>query len=178
MSFEIVLDFFIIILLVPTIYYAFNLNRRLDVLRKSKQELLELIKEFNVSMKKAETGIPQLKDVADGASDKLHDQVAKAQVLRDDLEFINESAENLATRLEKLVSLGRAKVNASSIEEEAKTKEPEKAEEVAKVEKVEKTDGGSKTLLGALAMGEDASGDFENRSEAEKELLEALSSMK
>lgn len=168
MSLELVLDILIIVLLVPTIYYSFNLNRRLDVLRKSKQELLDLIQDFNVSMKKAEKGIPQLKDVADGAFDKLHDKVAKAQVLKDDLEFINDSADNLATRLEKLVSLGRGKLSSIS----------DGAEEVQEI--VEESDdiNSSKTLLGALAMGDETDVDFDSRSEAEKELLEALKSVK
>ena len=179
MSFQIILDIFIIILLVPTIYYAVNLNKRLDILRKSKNELMELMKDFDASMQKAETGIPQLKEVADVAADKLQGEVAKAQVLRDDMEFINSSANGLATRLESLVSQGRVKIKSEELNMEEVAVGEIKGNDIEEDLAQEEIDGkSSKTLLGALAMDDGEDFNVSDRSAAEKELLEALKSVK
>lgn len=108
-----ILDIAVILLLVPTIIYAVILNRRLSALRRSREELAKVVNSFNEATMRAEAGIPKLKKATTEANHTLKDRVEKAQTLRDDLAFMIERAEELATRLEGAVRTARGEsVNA------------------------------------------------------------------
>jgi hypothetical protein len=102
-----ILDIAVILLLVPTIIYAVILNRRLSALRRSREELSKVVNSFNEATMRAEAGIPKLKKATTEANHTLKDRVDKAQTLRDDLAFMIERAEELATRLEGAVRIAR-----------------------------------------------------------------------
>ena len=102
-----ILDIVVILLLVPTIFYAVILNRRLTVLRRSRDELSKVVNSFNEATMRAEAGIPKLKKATTEANHTLKDRVEKAQTLRDDLAFMIERAEELAGRLEGAVRAAR-----------------------------------------------------------------------
>lgn len=102
-----ILDIVVILLLVPTIVYAVILNRRLTVLRRSREELSKVVNSFNEATMRAEAGIPKLKKATTEANHTLKDRVEKAQTLRDDLAFMIERAEELAGRLEGAVRAAR-----------------------------------------------------------------------
>tara|TARA_R110000868_G_scaffold85453_8_gene240392 strand:- start:306 stop:1007 length:702 start_codon:yes stop_codon:yes gene_type:complete len=102
-----ILDIAVILLLVPTIIYAVILNRKLSALRKSREELAKVVNSFNEATMRAEAGIPKLKKATTEANHTLKDRVEKAQTLRDDLAFMIERAEELATRLEGAVRSAR-----------------------------------------------------------------------
>jgi len=101
------LDVVVILLLVPTIIYAVILNRRLTALRRSREELSKVVNSFNEATMRAEAGIPKLKKATTEANHTLKDRVEKAQTLRDDLAFMIERAEELASRLEGAVRAAR-----------------------------------------------------------------------
>ncbi len=103
-----ILDVVVILLLVPTIIYAVILNRRLAALRRSREELSKVVASFNEATMRAEAGIPKLKKATTEANHTLKDRVEKAQTLRDDLAFMIERAEELASRLEGAVRAARA----------------------------------------------------------------------
>lgn len=107
MSIETILNLVVIVLLVPTIAYAIILNRRLTALRTSRDELAKVVASFNDATLRAEAGIPKLKKATTEANLALKDRVDKAQTLRDDLAFMIERAEELATRLENGVKVAR-----------------------------------------------------------------------
>jgi hypothetical protein len=107
MSLETILNLVVIVLLVPTIGYAIVLNRRLTALRTSRDELSKVVASFNDATLRAEAGIPKLKKATTEANLALKDRVDKAQTLRDDLAFMIERAEELATRLENTVRVAR-----------------------------------------------------------------------
>ena len=102
-----ILDLAVILLLVPTIIYAVILNQRLSALRRSREELSKVVNSFNEAILRAEAGLPKLKKATTGANHMLKDRVEKAQTLRDDLAFMIERAEELATRLEGAVRTAR-----------------------------------------------------------------------
>jgi hypothetical protein len=102
-----ILDIVVILLLVPTIVYAVILNRRLTALRRSREELSKVVNSFNEATMRAEAGIPKLKKATTEANHTLKDRVEKAQTLRDDLAFMIERAEELASRLEGAVRAAR-----------------------------------------------------------------------
>src|SRR5690242_19818731 len=103
-----ILDVVVILLLVPTIIYAVILNRRLSALRRSREELSKVVNSFNEATMRAEAGIPKLKKATTEANHTLKERVDKAQTLRDDLAFMIERAEELATRLEGAVRAARS----------------------------------------------------------------------
>ncbi|KAA5606762.1 hypothetical protein F1188_05385 [Roseospira marina] len=100
MSLSTFLDIAIVALLVPTIVFAWILNSRLADLRRNRDELARLIGSFNEATHRAESGIPKLRKAADDAGRALQDRVEKAQTLRDDLAFMVDRAETTLGRLE------------------------------------------------------------------------------
>src|SRR5262245_29013156 len=103
-----ILDIVVILLLLPTIVYAIILNRKLAALRRSREELSKVVNSFNEATMRAEAGIPKLKKATTEANHTLKDRVEKAQTLRDDLAFMIERAEELASRLEGAVRAARS----------------------------------------------------------------------
>ena len=156
-SFELIINLTIIGLLIPTIVFAYRLNKNLSMLRQNQKRLAQLVQSLNEATFKAENSIPKLKSVTEHSSEGLKEVVDSAKTLKDDLTFINERADNLADRLEIMIKDGR------SIKEE-------------------KPAAG---LFGAKKASAKARDDVEedfavsdSRSEAEMELLKALRSIK
>ena len=104
---ELIINLIIIALLIPTIIYAYRLNNNLKVLRQNQNSLAQLISALNEATFKAESSIPKLKSVTEHSSEGLKEVVDSAKELKDDLLFINERADNLADRLENVISTGR-----------------------------------------------------------------------
>ena len=104
---EFIIDIVIIALLVPTIIYAYNLNKSLNMLRQNQKSLAQLISALNEATFKAESSIPKLKSVTEHSSEGLKEVVDNAKELKNDLLFINERADSLADRLENVISTSR-----------------------------------------------------------------------
>ena len=95
-SLELLINLIIIALLVPTIVYAYRLNKNLEILRRNQKSLAQLVEALNDATYKAENSIPKLKSVTEHSSEGLKEVVDSAKELKDDLLFINERADNLA----------------------------------------------------------------------------------
>lgn len=106
-SLELIINLVIIILLIPTIVYAYKLNKNLSLLRQNQKSLSQLISSLNEATYKAENSIPKLKTVTQNSSEGLKEVIDSAKTLKDDLTFINERADNLADRLENVIHAGR-----------------------------------------------------------------------
>ena len=116
-SLELIINLLIIVLLIPTIIYAYKLNKNLTLLRENQNSLSRLIASLNDATMKAESSIPKLRNVTEISSQNLKDVVSNAQSLKDDLTFINERADNLADRLENVIHDGRQFTTASSFDD-------------------------------------------------------------
>lgn len=106
-SLELIINLAIIALLVPTIIYAYKLNKNLSMLRQNQNSLSQLISSLNEATYKAENSIPKLKSVTEHSSEDLREVIGSAKSLKDDLTFINERADNLADRLENVIHTSR-----------------------------------------------------------------------
>ena len=93
-------DAIVATLLVVTICYAAILNRKLNLLRESKQEMEDLLGRFARSAKDAESGLADLREAAGTAGETLQDRIARGTSLADDLVFLVERGSALADRLE------------------------------------------------------------------------------
>lgn len=158
--YTLVLDVIIAALLVATIVYAGMLNKRLNALRKNRDDMAKLIAQFNEATVRAESSIPKLRKAAEDAGQGLQERVEKAHSLRDDLAFMIERADAMADRLEAAVRAGRS---------EAK---PTPAPAAA----ARPLTTASGRPAPALQPVEDI--DADERSEAERELLRALQSVR
>lgn len=157
---ELIINLIIIGLLIPTIIYAYKLNKNLSLLRQNQKSLGKLVESLNDATFKAENSIPKLKSVTEHSSEGLKEVVSSAKTLKDDLIFINERADNLADRLETMIKDGR------SIKDEKSLK-------TAVAYGKEKTAAGR-----AFGSEENAPEITDSRSEAELELLKALRSIR
>lgn len=157
-SIELIINIIIIGLLIPTIIYAYRLNKNLTLLRQNQSSLSKLIQSLNEATYKAENSIPKLKSATQSTSGELKEVVNSAKTLKDDLTFINERADNLADRLENVIHNSRKIKEAPQPSETAPQSSNKKNEEKGFQTQISEQD----------AM----------RSEAELELLKALRAIK
>ena len=161
-NFEIIINIAIIALLIPTIIFAYRLNRSLTALRENQNSLAKLIGALNDATNKAENSIPKLKSATEHSSEDLKEVVDSAKTLKDDLLFINQRADSLADRLEQVIHDGR-----NNLKEEKKNKTSAQILDIA----------ASAETPDKNAAENNFSVD-ESRSEAELELLKALRAIK
>ncbi len=107
MSFDIILDMVVITCLAATIAFAVRLNKKLSTIYKSREDLQEFLNQFTASMEKADAGVKDLKGIGESVFKAAQDQMKIAQVLKDDLAFLNERGEDLAGRLDSSISIAR-----------------------------------------------------------------------
>lgn len=201
MSIELIINIVVICLLVPTIVFAVVLNKRLEILRNSRADLGRLIEAFNDATTRAESGIPRLKQAADSAGGLLRDQIQKAQTLRDDMAFMIERADAIVRRLDDSmhamparpvvsddalkpavyeqkntapVSGGRKKRVLAEKPEDLISSAVSAAQDILRDVEEQKTPKAAKKPLPSMFR-DDVDSD---RSEAERELLKALQSMR
>lgn len=168
MDWKIVLDLVVSILLVATIGYAVMLNQRLTQLRKNRDDLAKIIVSFNEATVRAESSIPKLRKAAEDAGQALQERVEKAQSLRDDLAFMIERADTMANRLENGVRSARTEVRTGPAAKETPR--------VGNASGSGAAAGARAATVAAAAAASDS--DVDERSEAERELLRALQSMR
>ncbi len=110
MDYKLVLDVMVAVLLAVTIVYAWVLNQRLSQLRRNRDDLAKVVSSFNEATARAEAGIPKLRKAAEETGIALQERVEKAQSLRDDLAFMIERADAMADRLEQAVRVAREEI--------------------------------------------------------------------
>ncbi len=200
MSVELFINIVVICLLVPTIIFAVILNKRLEVLRNSRADLGRLIEAFNDATTRAEAGIPRLKQAADSAGLLLREQIQKAQTLRDDMAFMIERADTVVQRLENSIHTVPASVrSADGSVSGSGTKQTDSFARKTKKKRV-LAENPEDLISSAVSAAQDILRDVEgqkvsentqktfipspqddigaDRSEAERELLKALQSMR
>ncbi len=165
MDWKLLLDLLVSGLLIATITYAIRLNNRLGALRKNRDDLAKTIIAFNDATVRAESSIPKLKRAAEEAGAGLQERVEKAQSLLDDLAFMIERADAMANRLENAVRSARTEPRPAG------GAQPAAAPRGATSRSAQQA-----TVAAAAAAAEDI--DADERSEAERELLRALQSMR
>ncbi len=117
------------------------------------------VQEFSATVLRAENGIKGLKQAARESGDDLEKLIEKAGGLRDELQFIAESADQIASRLSQSAQGAmRAEKPAAPREEKPAEKAPEARPE----------------SIMPMAKKPAAAGEAKAGSRAEKELLQAL----
>ena len=101
MSVEFLLETLVAALLVVTVGYCWQLNRRLVALRGAQGELGRLLQEFGRATHSAETAIAELKRASGETAQQLEERVRKARALCDELSVMTQAGNGLAERLER-----------------------------------------------------------------------------
>ncbi|TQV71272.1 DUF6468 domain-containing protein [Denitrobaculum tricleocarpae] len=112
-DFTLIVDLIVAGLLVATIVYAAILDRKLGALRKSKDEMESLIKDFADSTLKAEEGLAELRSHAGSSGNELQKQVEGAAKMLTDLKFLVERGETLSNQLESASATARDSLGGS-----------------------------------------------------------------
>lgn len=94
-------DLLLVGLLGATLFYCVRLNRLIRHLQDSKSEFAQVMKEFNETVIKAESSIPQLKATGQKVTDGLETRINKAGHVADDLLFMIERSTKLIRKLEQ-----------------------------------------------------------------------------
>lgn len=103
------LDFIVIVLLIATISYAVALNRRLQKLDASKEELKVFLETFARSLDQAKTGVDHLKNVSYETTKELQNSIKESRALRDELSFFIDSGEKTISKFEKFLLISKTK---------------------------------------------------------------------
>ena len=114
-TFAIFLDLLVIALMIATIVYAVSLNRSISKLRDGKAELATLLGNLAEAVAHADVAIKGMKTVANEYDTSLSRQIGTARALVDELGVMNETANNLAARIERAASNNRLPAPAAPV---------------------------------------------------------------
>lgn len=101
MNFALLLDITITFLLVGTIYYVWQLSTQLQRFRDNRAEMDRFIRDLSQSIDRANIAVAGMRAAADTSGETLQKQMRAATELSDELQLMIESANNMATRLER-----------------------------------------------------------------------------
>ena len=102
-----VMDAAILLLLAGTIFLAFRLNLNLRHFREGRKDMEKLVATLTVNIERAEKAIAGLQIGARNSGSDLDKKIKESKFLLDELKFMGEAGNNLATRLEKLADRNR-----------------------------------------------------------------------
>jgi hypothetical protein len=114
MTFALVVNLVVMILLAGTIYFCWKLQDQLARFRNNRQEMDRLVRDLNAAVERAQSSIGNLRETAKTSGDDLQRIMNKATGLSDELQLMTESANNMATRLENASSRNRSDDNLPS----------------------------------------------------------------
>jgi hypothetical protein len=114
------LDVILICVVGAGVMQAIRLINQLRDLRSARSEMERFVREFNGAVIRAEAGIKGLRAAARDSGDDLEKLVEKAVMIRDELNFIVESADSVAERLSNAASTVLSAERANLPREEAK----------------------------------------------------------
>ncbi len=96
------LDAGLLALLGGTVVLVFKLNLNLRHFRESRFEMEGLVNRLTVNVERAEKAIAGLQVSARNSGADMDKKIKESKFLADELKFMNDAGNNLATRLEKL----------------------------------------------------------------------------
>ncbi len=96
---SLIVDLVMILFLGVGVATGLRLMRELGVLRANQADMERIIVSFNASVSRAESGIKGLKQAARSAGDDLEPLIERATNLRDELQYLIDSADQVASRL-------------------------------------------------------------------------------
>ncbi len=124
---SLMMNILIIVLLAVTIGYCWVLNRRIRILQDSKSELAQLLKHFDESTQRASESIIALQTASKKIGENIQFRIEKANYLLDDMAFMIERGNKLASQLEANFAVSRARARVAEGEAAAEAEAPEES---------------------------------------------------
>ena len=121
---NLIFDILLIAVVGVGIVQATRLIRQLRDLKAGRAEMDRFVREFNGAVMRAEAGIKALRAAARESGDDLEKLVEKAVMVRDELNFIVESADGVAERLSTVASVVLHKESPQKAAEDKKSVAP------------------------------------------------------
>lgn len=187
---KIVLDIVILLGLGGFMFYALRLSNALNAFRSQRNEFEKTMQQLSRHIDDAQQAVTALKQESKISGDELSTLVRDAQLMIDELQFINEAGNGLAGRLEGLAERNRKIVQGDSsafleggfVDDEnvshiEKHRKPRQSNEEFMIQDREFEDEEQDFALGSDDVANDPALD-ELGSAAEKELYQALQSSK
>ena len=106
--YAVLIDVSVMLLLLLTIVFCWRLNNKITELKSGRRDLLELVKALDSAIIKTNSNIAELRSMSQNSTAGLNALVTMAKTNINDLNFINETANKLADRLEKNISDARS----------------------------------------------------------------------
>lgn len=172
-----VLDIILIIIAGTGLWQMMRLIRHLIELRKSRADMERFVREFHATVLRAEAGISNLKQTARDRGDDLEQLIDKGTMLRDELQFLVESADQLANRLAHTATQATRPASAATKPAPEQTIPPATASTPApEAEKPSPKVASPMTVSAAMEQAIKNKGEPATR--AERDLLQALQKLK
>lgn len=124
MIFSLVVDVMIMILLGAAIVYVLRLNKQITLLYATRGDLETFIEGFTTSLNKAEVSMAALRNTGETTFSAVNQALTQAQVLKDDLSYLVERGEDIASHLDEAIRTARSlqkEVSSLSKNDEEKT---------------------------------------------------------
>lgn len=102
-----IIDIVVLLFLGLTIFYAWRLSSYMKIFRDSRRDMEGLLVKLDQDIVRAEKSVLGMRNAAESAAMKLNETIRESKFLADELKFMNEAGDNLATRLEKLAERNR-----------------------------------------------------------------------
>ncbi len=129
MILSIALNVVFIVVMAVGIVFVWRLQRTLNGLYKNRSEMEKFVADFSGSIARAQKAIRDLQDTARDVGQDVEGQLVRAQGLRDELSFLVEAADKIASRLSD---------NASAAQQDAKLARAQRPEKPADAKSTEK----------------------------------------
>lgn len=111
MEIGVLIDIVVLLFLGLTIFYAWRLSSYMKIFRDSRRDMESLLVKLDQDIARAEKSVLGMRNAAESAAMKLNETIKESKFLADELKFMNEAGDNLASRLEKLAERNRALVD-------------------------------------------------------------------
>jgi hypothetical protein len=111
---SIVVDIVVAVLLVVTIAFVWRLERRIAVLKREEAKFAELLADFAQAAARADQSVKALKLTADSVGRDLESVIARAQGLREDVQYLLDRAGPVTDRLSDAVMRSRIRPSQSA----------------------------------------------------------------
>lgn len=106
LSLPLILDGLILVLLAGTMIFAARLSVQLQNFRNSRAALDKLVADLAQQIEQADRAVAGMRESARDGGRDLQQHINEARALCEELQFMNETGNNLAARLERLAESG------------------------------------------------------------------------
>jgi hypothetical protein len=123
---DLLLDSFMALLLLFTMFFCWKLNGRIRVLQDSKEELAETIREFDACTQRAAQSIAEIHTATQRISENIQHKIDKAHFIADDLEIMISRGKKMTSGTSE--PRPKASIRSTNPRREAPKAEPAQAE--------------------------------------------------